>query len=112
MRPMKPIGSIARKSVKTKHERFESRALIVASGCWEWQAARHYHGYGLFGDTYAHLYSYRHHYGDIPVGLEIDHVCANKRCVNPKHLEAVTHLENVRRAVQRRRELQMQEMTA
>lgn len=39
--------------------------------------------------------------GPIPTGLEIDHVCRNTRCVNPDHLEPVTHSENLRRSRRR-----------
>jgi len=46
----------------------------------------------------AHRLSYRLHKGEIPQGLELDHLCKAKSCVNPDHLEAVTHKENMRRA--------------
>lgn len=45
----------------------------------------------------AHRFAYELHKGPIPKGLEIDHLCRNTLCVNPNHLEAVTHRENVRR---------------
>lgn len=45
----------------------------------------------------AHRLAYARVNGAIPEGLEIDHVCRNKQCVNPLHLEAVTHNENIRR---------------
>lgn len=58
-------------------------------------------GYGkhLFanGETHAHREAYRLWRGPIPDGLEIDHLCRVRRCVNPWHLEAVTHQENVAR---------------
>lgn len=44
-----------------------------------------------------HRCSYEHHVGPIPDGLELDHLCRNTRCVNPLHLEPVTHHENVLR---------------
>ncbi len=57
--------------------------------------------YGLFWENgkhiTAHRFSYIQAYGEIPTGLEIDHLCRNTLCVNPLHLEAVTHGENVRR---------------
>lgn len=46
----------------------------------------------------AHVMVYERFKGKVPDGLEIDHVCNNKHCLNPEHLEAVTHAENVRRA--------------
>lgn len=68
--------------------------------CWEWQGARS-HGYGeitLNGKKCkAHRVAYELMVGPIPEGLVLDHLCRNHPCVNPSHLEAVTHLENVRR---------------
>lgn len=75
------------------------------TGCWEWQAAKGSSGYGHLLDEGlphrligAHVASYTVHVGPIPEGFEIDHVCLNKLCVNPDHLEAVTHRENMRRS--------------
>ena len=69
--------------------------------CIIWVGARA-KGYGelRLGGKYmgAHRLAYEATYGTIPPGLEIDHLCRNKACVNPKHLEAVTHKVNVQRA--------------
>lgn len=67
--------------------------------CWIWTAGATSAGYGLFKHQYAHRISYRLHRGEIPEGLELDHLCRVTRCVNPDHLEAVTHAENVRRGM-------------
>jgi hypothetical protein len=66
--------------------------------CWNWIGALKENGYGAFGvnakSGYAHRFSYEHFHGPIPKGLTIDHLCKNRRCVNPDHLEAVTQREN------------------
>lgn len=68
--------------------------------CWIWTAARISSGYGCFyldGSKLAHRVSYELCVGQIPDGLVIDHLCRNKLCVNPAHLEAVTQRTNVAR---------------
>jgi hypothetical protein len=53
----------------------------------------------------AHRLVWIHQYGKIPKGFELDHKCSNKKCINIKHLELVTHAENMRRACSRKQEL-------
>lgn len=73
--------------------------------CWTWMASLSRLGYGIFStggrgrSGPAHAWSYEHFVGPIGPGLEIDHLCRNRACVRPSHLEAVTHSENMRRAV-------------
>lgn len=71
--------------------------------CWEWGGTRDRDGYGMItwkGKTrQAHRVSYEEHHGmPIPEGLQIDHLCRNQPCVNPKHLEAVTPRTNALRS--------------
>jgi hypothetical protein len=68
------------------------------AGCWIWQRALDRSGYGGFraGDRIyrAHRYGYELMVGPIPEGLQIDHLCRVRACVNPAHLEPVTSREN------------------
>jgi hypothetical protein len=67
------------------------------SGCWLWLGAGHGDGYGAFDDELAHRISLRLHGITIPDGLEPDHTCRVRCCVNPAHLELVTRRINVLR---------------
>ena len=68
--------------------------------CWIWTAGTR-RGYGHFWssgkDISAHRFSYELLVGKIPDGLQLDHLCRNRVCVNPDHLEPVTLQENLRR---------------
>jgi hypothetical protein len=70
-------------------------------GCWPWPGSMREDGYGhIFrnGKHYrAHRAVYQYFKGAIPAWLELDHTCRNKACVNPDHLEPVTHAVNVQR---------------
>lgn len=68
-----------------------------ATGCWNWVGALDRYGYGRKAKTSAHRWYYRKFIGEIPNGLTIDHLCRNRQCVNPDHLEAVSMRENLRR---------------
>lgn len=92
----------------TEAERFERNIRRLPSGCWRWLAYKKETGYGKFTlqspskgihgkVVQAHRYAFETIRGKVPEGLELDHTCKNPWCVNPFHLEAVTHLENMRR---------------
>lgn len=72
------------------------------TGCWVWQRFKDSQGYGWIkrgGKRHpAHRLMYEQVHGPVPDGLEIDHLCRNESCVNPEHLEAVTHTQNMRRS--------------
>lgn len=72
---------------------------LPSSSCVEWTGARHSAGYGLMpaSSTRAHRVVYERVVGPIPPGLVLDHLCRNRVCVNPAHLEPVTHRTNLLR---------------
>lgn len=70
--------------------------------CWVWMGAKFENGYGAFrffrgGTGRAHRYAYMLLVGDIPGDLVVDHLCKRVDCVNPRHMEVVTDVENVMR---------------
>lgn len=78
------------------------KVIMNTQGCWHWTGAVQSRGYGSIshgGRTYStHRVAYELLVGEIPAGLQIDHLCRNKRCCNPAHLDPVTQDENVARA--------------
>lgn len=87
------------------HNRRQSGVDFIedsGTGCWIWQLYKDGRGYGYVGDgtgrvRTAHRVYYELMVGPVPEGLELDHVCQNPSCMNPGHMEPVTHLENMRR---------------
>lgn len=82
--------------------RFWQKVLPASTdGCWLWAAGKTKQGYGVFrvGTVLwrSHRLAYVEAHGAIPDGLELDHLCRNRSCVNPEHLEPVTHRENILR---------------
>jgi hypothetical protein len=86
----------------TPEQRFW-RYVEKTESCWLWTAYKDRNGYGIYhmmGTTesrWVHQLAYEFSFGLIPHGLQIDHLCRNHSCVNPSHLEAVTHRENILR---------------
>jgi len=88
----------------TPDERFWPK-VDRGGACWLWTGALYVNGYGAFrgpdGRTIrAHRFAYERVVGPIPEGLDLDHLCRVRACVNPAHLEPVTRAENLRRARQ------------
>lgn len=87
---------------------WKSVAKGSRESCWIWQAKINNNGYGIFRTGsgaaktsvhhIAHRYAYELVIGPIPAGLQIDHLCRVRACVNPHHMEPVTPGENTRRA--------------
>lgn len=101
-----PLGSGA-KPQQTTRERFDAKVIVRDTGCWEWSAG-HFQatGYailcmkcddGKWRPKLAHRIGYEMYVGSIPDDLVIDHLCRNRGCVNPAHLQPVTHQDNVLR---------------
>lgn len=97
----KCFGDSLKGSIEKVLQRYE---VDESTGCWLWAGGKR-GGYGRIkladtGMMEAHRASYEFHVGAIPDGLVIDHLCRNRSCINPAHLEPVTELENIRRGEQ------------
>lgn len=72
-------------------------SYVESEGCWIYTGSINNRGYGTILGRAAHRYFYERLVGPIPAGLTIDHLCRTKACVNPGHLEPVTHSGNAQR---------------
>jgi hypothetical protein len=79
-------------------ELFMTKVSVNTNGCWEWTAFIDKHGYGMCGFAgkmrRAHVVAYMLFVGPFPAGMVTNHLCYNRKCVNPEHIEAVTVMEN------------------
>lgn len=84
-------------------DRIKSCSTPADNGCWVWNRKLTTAGYGRTPyqgkSMYAHRLAYVAFKGQIPDNMHLDHLCRNPACVNPEHLEAVTHKVNVQRGL-------------
>jgi hypothetical protein len=83
-------------------DRFWHSITKAESGCWEWNGSMNAYGYGTISvgkNQMAHRFAWEKLKGTIPTGLQIDHLCRNRKCVNPDHLEPVEQKLNMARGV-------------
>ncbi len=87
----------------TPEERFRASWVLLPNGCHEWTRLLDRYGYGHFCANNkhwkAHRWAYLHLIGPIPDGLQIDHLCRNRKCVNPAHMELVDQRTNLLRGI-------------
>lgn len=90
------------RSNMTTLQRLLAKVEKQSNGCWLWTGYKQPKGYGTFKRNgtmqLAHRAAYELLRGEIPAGLQLDHLCRNRSCVNPDHLEPVTNRENCARS--------------
>lgn len=83
-------------------ERLIFHSHVVTNGCWTWAGSKDKDGYGNTKVAGKHAFAHRAMYqvcrGPIPEGMQLDHLCRNRACINPAHLDIVTSFENTMRS--------------
>lgn len=80
--------------------RFHRNYVVMPNGCWTWIACKKTGGYAAFAQDYGHRFAYEAFKGPLPKGRghHVDHLCRNRACVNPDHLELVPARVNLMRS--------------
>ncbi len=103
LRRGEPLSSLLSWGRSVKERAFAVRKIDDVTGCWVWDAPLNDKGYGSIQAnrkvTTVHLAFWRETVGPVPDGLELDHLCRNRACFNPAHLEPVTGRVNVLRGI-------------
>lgn len=87
-------------------ERYVETDCGYRTPCWIWALSKNNRGYGRVrvagAERLAHVHFWTERFGPVPEGRELDHLCRIPACVNPSHLEPVTHAENMQRGASAR----------
>lgn len=79
-------------------DRYWYGIIDIGDDCWLWAGTVNHSGYPVMSvnciTTLVHIWTYKYFFGDFPKGIEIDHICENVACVNPLHLQLLTHDDN------------------